>query len=196
MSRIWIGGLLCCLLGGLHPAEAARPVTGVIPQEAAQRAGLVRAWVARVELNGGRGRIAHISVQAGLVMVQTDQATLQVFDAETRRLLWTAHVGRRGSVTTAPAATDRFLASTNGGNLYLFDRASGRPLWQKKLASVPSAGPTIGHDRVYVPLISGTLTTFRLPVPNRAEPPGEQALKDSAFNYTGKGVADAPPVVT
>ncbi|HEX5443017.1 MAG TPA: PQQ-binding-like beta-propeller repeat protein, partial [Pirellulales bacterium] len=43
---------------------------------------------------------------------------------------------------------------------------------------------------------TGTLTTFRLPAPNRAETPGEQALKDSAFNYSGKGVADAPPVVT
>lgn len=196
MSRWMLGALAGWLLICSHPAGAARPVTGVISQETAQRAGLERAWVARVELNGGRSRIAQISVQSGLVMVQTNQAVVQVFDAETRRSLWTVQVGRPGSVTTAPAANDRFVATTNGGNLYLFDRASGRGLWQKKMSSVPSAGPAIGHDRVYVPLITGMLTTYRLPAPNRDETPNEQALKDSAFNYTGKGAADAPPVVT
>lgn len=196
MARLLIGGLLSFLLICPHLASAARPVTGVISQETAQRAGLERAWAARVELNGGRGRIAHISVQAGLVMVQTDQAVVQVFDAESRRTLWITQVGRPGSVTTAPAATDRFVATTNGGNLYLFERASGRGLWQKKMPTVPSAGPAFGHDRIYVPLITGMLTTFRLPARNRAETPNEQALKDSAFNYSGKGVADAPPVVT
>lgn len=196
MSRFFIAGWIALLLAHSRFAEAARPAVGVIPQQAAQRMGLERAWTARVELNAGRGRVAHISVQAGLLMVQTDQGALQVFDSETRRTLWVAHVGRPGSVTTVPAATDLFVAATSGGNLYLFDRASGRGLWQKKLASVPSAGPAIGHDRVYVPLITGVLTTFRLPNHKRDETPLEQAFKDSAFNYSGKGVAFAPPVVT
>lgn len=196
MSRFLIGCALALLLSPARQVVAARPAAGVIPQQTVQRVGLERAWAARVELNAGRGRVAHLSLQAGLLMAQTDQATLQVFDAETRRTLWVARVGRAGSVTTAPAATDQYVAATNAGNLILFDRASGRALWQKKLASVPSAGPAIGHNRVYVPLITGTLTTFRLPNSQRDETPLEQTFKDSAFNYTGKGVAFAAPVVT
>lgn len=195
MSRWMVGCLVGLSFVAARAAYAARPLAGVVSQETAQRVGLERAWAAHVELNGGRGRIAHISVQAGLLMVQTDQALVQVLDAETRRTLWTADIGRPGSVTTAPTATEQYVASTNGGHLYLFDRASGRPLWQKKMPTVPSAGPAIGHNRVYVPLVTGMISSFRLPSPNRGETPAEQAFKDSALNYTGKGVAFAPPLV-
>ncbi len=185
--------LLLCLTA---TAEAARRVTGVVSQEAAQRFGLERAWATQIELDQSRGRIAHISLEAGLVLVQTDQAAVHVLDAETRRTVWVGHVGEPGAVTVPPAANDKFVVSANGSILFLFDRATGKVLWTRKMPSVPCAGPVIGNDRIYVPQVSGMLTTYRLPNPNRQETPGEQRFKDNALNYMGKGLAGVAPIVT
>lgn len=177
--------------------QAARPLGNVVPQEMAQRYGLKRAWAAQIEVDRARGRVAHVTHTAGLVLVQTDQAALHVLDAETRRTVWVAHVGRPGAVTTPPAATDKYVVSTNGSVVYLFERASGKVLWTRKMPSVPSTGAAISKSRIYVPQVSGMVTTFRLPSPaNREETPSEQRFKDNALNYTGKGIAFGPPLVT
>ena len=181
----------------LATADAARPVVGVVPQQTAQRYGLERAWATQIEVDRSRGRVAHVSLQAGLLMVQTDQAAVHVLDAETRNTLWIGHVGKPGSVTSPPAANDKFVVSTNGGTLYLFDRPSGQVLWSRKLPSVPSTGLAISNERVYVPLVTGMLSTFRLPSDKKLdETPAEQKLKDNALNYTGKGIAYVAPIVT
>lgn len=197
MSRptagIWCGLVFICLAAS---ADAARPLGSVVPQQTAQRYGLERSWATQIELDRSRGRIAHISLQAGLLMVQTDQAALHVLDAETRHTLWVGHIGRAGAVTSAPAANDKFVVSTNGAMLYLFDRRTGRVLWSRKMISVPCAGLAISDVRVYVPLVTGMVTTYRLPSEKRDETPGEQRLKDNAENYMGKGIAYAAPIVT
>lgn len=197
MLRATIGTLLA-LTASLAPppAHAARPTDALVPQHVAQRYGLTRAWAARIELDPSRGRLAHLALESGLLLAQTDQGAVHVLDAETRRTLWVAHVGRPGKTTTAPTANKKYVAATNGSMLYLFDRDTGRKIWEKKLASVPSAGPAIGRERVYVPLGTGVLTTYRLPAPSREETPTEQAFKDYPLNYRGTGSADAPPVVT
>lgn len=176
--------------------DAARPLPSVVSQQSAQRYGLERAWATQIELDQSRGRVAYVSLQAGLLMVQTDQATVHVLDAETRKTLWVGHVGIPGAVTSAPAANDKYVVSTNGGMLYLFDRPTGKVLWSRKMVSVPSAGPAISDHRIYVPLVTGMLTTYRLPSAKRKETPAEQRFKDNAVNYTGKGIAYAAPVVT
>src|SRR5215469_939797 len=106
-----IVGLAACLAAATSfclPAGtlAARPLPSVVSQQAAQRFGLERAWATQVELDPSRGRVAHISLQAGLLMVQTDQATVHVLDAETRRTLWVGHIGQPGAVSTPPAASE------------------------------------------------------------------------------------------
>jgi outer membrane protein assembly factor BamB len=198
MSYHSIAGLAAVVsfLGMAATSLAARPVAGVVSQQIAQRYGLERAWATQVELDQARGRIAHVSLQAGLLLVQTDQATVHVLDAETRRTLWVGHVGLPGAVSSAPAANDKYVVSTNGGMLFLFDRATGKVLWSRKMVSVPSAGPAIGNNRIYVPLVTGMMTTYRLPSENREETPAEQRFKDNALNYAGKGIAYFAPIVT
>lgn len=191
-----IAGLTALLLA-TAAAQAARPLGDVVPREAARRYGLERAWATQIELDRSCGRVAHASLHAGLLLVQTDQATLHVLDAETRRAMWVAQIGRPGPVTSPPAANDKYVVSTNGSVAYLFDRASGKVLWTRKMPSVPSTGAAISNTRVYIPQVSGMITTFRLPsAKNREETPMEQRFKDNALNYTGKGIAFAPPIVT
>jgi len=197
MARSIAGLMAVALFCATNSAEAARPVGKVVPQETAQLYGLQRAWATRIELDPSRGRLVNLRLESGLLLAQTDQAAIHVLDAETRETLWIGHIGRPGSVTSAPTANEKYVASTSGGELFLFDRPTGRVLWSRKLQSVPIAGPAISNERVYVPLVSGMITTFRLPDPNRKdESPLEQKLNDNALNYRGKGVTFSPPVVT
>lgn len=197
MSRTALAVFAFSLLwGGTSAVQAQSARSGIIPGPLARQQGLERAWVAQVEIDRARGRVAHITLHDGLLVVQTDQAAVHVLDAETRRTLWVAHVGRPGRPTSPPAIGGKFVASTNGGNLYLFERDTGRALWEKHLESVPSAGPALSAERVYVPLVNGVVATYRLPSKSDDETPAEAMLKDSALNYRGKGMADASPIVT
>ena len=73
MYRAIVGRAVClaaavsfCLPAAVR---GARPLPSVVSQQAAQRWGLERAWATQVELDPSRGRIAHISLQAGLLLV-------------------------------------------------------------------------------------------------------------------------------
>lgn len=197
MSRTaWAALGLSILLGGAAPLHAQSVRGGIIPVQTARRQGLERAWAVQVEMDRARGRVAHIALHDGLLLVQSDQAAVHALDAETRRTLWIGHTGRPGYPTTRPAISDKFVAATNGADLYLFERATGRVLWKKYLDSVASAGPALGADRVYVPMVNGVVASYRLPRPMADETPLEALAKDAALNYRGQGMADAAPIVT
>jgi outer membrane protein assembly factor BamB len=193
------------VLGFAGSAPAQRLGGGIIPETLAQRHGLHRAWVAQVAVDPGKGRIDFATLKwtkgmdgtpRGVLLVQTDQATLHVLDAETRRTFWVAQVGRIKYPTTAPTCDARHVVSTNGGNLYLFDLVDGRLIWEKKLETVPSTGPVIGGERVYVPLVNGIVASYRLPQPHDDELPAERVKKDVVLRYKSTGMADAPPIFT
>ncbi|HUY35029.1 MAG TPA: PQQ-binding-like beta-propeller repeat protein [Pirellulales bacterium] len=178
------------------PASAQRLRGGIIPENVAQQHGLHRAWVIQVAVDPGVGRVDYAVLNDGLLLIQTDQATLHVLDAETRRTLWKAQVGRRRSPTSAPTCGAEHVIATNGAMLYLFDRRDGRLIWEKKLESVPSAGAVIGAGRVYVPLVSGMVVGYRLPEPPDDEHPAERETFERVLHFRGNGMADAPPIFT
>jgi outer membrane protein assembly factor BamB len=197
-SVLALAVLAAAAMFSTRSAWAQRLGREIIPQSEALRHGLTRAWVTQVEVDRSRGRIAHVSLEDGLLMVQTDQATIQVMDAETRRTLWIAHVGRPNYPVTPPAANDRFVVTNNGAHLYLFERDTGRLVWEKRLNGVPSAGVAISHNRAYVPLTSGVVMSYLLPDPKEDDllDPLEKLLKDQPLVYQGKGMAESAPIVT
>ncbi|HVC95170.1 MAG TPA: PQQ-binding-like beta-propeller repeat protein [Pirellulales bacterium] len=206
MSRIAFGLLgIWSVLATATPATAQRLQGGIIPENVAQRHGLHRNWVLQLAMDPGRGRIEYVTLKLlklkdetwqGLLLIQTDQASLHVLDAETRRTLWVAQVGQRKYPTSAPTCNSEFVVSTNGGTLFLFDRRDGRLIWERPLESVPSAGAVIGGGRVYVPLVTGMVAGYRLPQPGDDKVPAEQVKFDKVLHYRGNGVADSPPIYT
>jgi outer membrane protein assembly factor BamB len=206
MSRIAFGLLgIWSVLTVATPAKAQRLQGGIIPEAVAQRHGLHRNWVLQIAMDPGRGRIEYVTLKhvkledgtwQGLLLIQTDQASLHVLDAETRRTLWVAQVGQRKYPTSAPTCNDEFVVSTNGAMLFLFDRRDGRPIWEKQLESVPSAGAVIGGGRVYVPLVTGMVAGYRLPQAGDNKVPSEQVKIDKILHYRGNGMAESPPIYT
>ena len=135
---------------------------GIVPEPAAERHGLTRAWFTQIQMDRSRGRVAHVVLDRGTLFVQTDQAVLHAIDAETGRTLWAVEVGRKGHPSMAPAANSEFVAVVNGSYLYIVNRLNGKQLWQAAVDGAPGAGPALSEQRAYVATVSAQVLSYRL----------------------------------
>jgi hypothetical protein len=72
-------------------------------------------------------------------------------------------VGSREKPNEPPAVGKLYVAVVNGGTLYVLDRRDGGVVFRKELSSVVSAGPAMGDEWVYVPMLSGHVVAYKLP---------------------------------
>lgn len=135
---------------------------GIIPVQVAAQRGLKRAWLTQVQMDTTRARVAHVLLNNGTLFVQTDKAILHAFNAETGQTLWAEEVGDRRHPSLAPAANDNLVAVINGSRLYVLNRFYGKLLWQTQIDGAPGAGPAMSSQRVYVPITSGIVYSYRL----------------------------------
>jgi outer membrane protein assembly factor BamB len=149
----------------LAPAQRALAQAGhpdLIPESMARQHGLTRAWVARVQVDPGRGRVTEVTLHEGMLIAVTDQATVHAFDAETGRTVWIANVGRLGQPHTPVGASASYVAACYGSTLYVLSRADGRLLFTRKMQGAPSAAPAMTEDRVYVPTFAGAIESYEI----------------------------------
>ena len=154
---------LACLGLILATASAQAQVgfgNGTIPpRRALARINLDMQWHGIVPLDGAE-KLTEISIDAGLLFGQTNHANFYVFDAETGRYLWTAHLGRVTS-KAEPASVNSFAVYvTNSNQLFALDRRSGRQMWVKRLHDNSSSATNADEAVVTVGLDSGKLVTF------------------------------------
>lgn len=148
----------------------------IISETEAARHGLTRVWYTQVQVSGAHGNIGDIVLDNGTLFVQTDQAILQAIDAETGKTLWVQQVGDPHHPTLAPAANNRMVAAINGSNLFIFNRYNGKLLWKTQLPGAPGAGPSLSQQRVYVPMTSGLIVSYRM---QRMKDPSREMGKTS-----------------
>jgi outer membrane protein assembly factor BamB len=160
----------------------------LISEATAVQYGLHRAWATRVQVDGSTGRIGSVALHGKVMVVQTDQSIIQALDAETGQTLWVTSVGKSSLPTTSAALNDKYVAVANGSKLYLLGIESGEPIWEKKLEGAPSAGPAMNSTRVYIPMLSGGIESYKL------ERKG--LLDGEPTRYFGKGASEVPPVAS
>ena len=80
-------------------------------------------------------KLLEISMADNLVFAQTDHAGFHTFDAESGRLLWSAHLGRRLGDAFPASVNSRLVFVTNSNLLYALDRNTGRTVWVENLGS-------------------------------------------------------------
>ena len=151
-----VGLMLCAAT-----VQAQMPLSsGSIPTRSAlRRVGLDLHWAAVVPLAGAE-RVTSMSIDGGLLFAQTNLANFFAFDAESGRMLWSAHLDR---VTTQsfPASVNSFAVYvTNSNHLFALERRSGRQMWMVTLDSTPTSPTTATETRVVVGLQSGKLEGF------------------------------------
>ena len=70
-----------------------------------------------------------------------------------------------------PVANSRMVATANGSQVYVFNRFNGKLLFESTLEGMPIAGPALSEERVYIPLCTGLLASYRLK--ELKEPPAD-----------------------
>ncbi len=152
---------LFALLLAAGDARAQVPYgQGTIPsRRALSRVNLDIQWNGVVPLNGAE-KVTEMSVDAGILFIQTNFANFYAYDAENGRYLWAAHLGR--SATNAePASVNSFgVYVTNSNKLIALDRRTGRQMWLIELPNIPSSATVADDERVMVGTEDGKMETF------------------------------------
>lgn len=189
MSRCRLFLVPLALLGILCVARPAAAGGAMIPETTANRHGLTVAWFNQVQFDQGRSRVAHVVLHEGLLLIATERAMLHAMDAETGQTIWVQQIGRPELPTLAPSANKELVAVVNGSQLYMLLRKTGKLLWKAQLSSVPGAGPVLSAHRVYVPMLTGMVQSFRLKPPE--ETPQEATPEEAKTDGKSEDKADA-----
>ncbi len=102
-------------------------------------------------------------IPSTMMYVQSGQGTLQAIDAENGNTLWALTVGLPNHPHLPPAANDRFVATISGSQLYLLDRTTGQPIWDRPLRQTPTLGASMSSKSIFIPGLNGQVEGYRLP---------------------------------
>ena len=114
----------------------------------------------------------------------SDSGVVQAIEGETGRTRWSTRIGNPRYPTDAPGANDDFVAVINGTTLYVLDQSTGSIVWQRQTRGAPGAGPAVSDERVFVPMVGGTIEAYV--VDDGRQPP---------WVYKARGRSVVQPVV-
>jgi outer membrane protein assembly factor BamB len=84
-------------------------------------------------------------------------------DAETGKTMWAATVGDPRWPMLPPAANEDYVATVNGSSLYLLNRTTGEPIWDRPLGMNPTSALAMSSSFVFIPGANGQIEGYRLP---------------------------------
>ena len=120
------------------------------------------------------------------LFVSTSTGLLQSINAETGKSNWTVSVGSSRRPTSLPAANDWYVAVINGSQLFVVDRNTGEPLFDRELQTSPMVGSNrsnigpaitnfgfqaieeeqVSEDWIFVPCTRGRLEAYSIGNPD------------------------------
>jgi outer membrane protein assembly factor BamB len=144
-------------------AQAQIPISrDMVPTRTAMaRLGLERHWMVLVPVSGTE-RLLSISLAENLLFTQSSMANFSAYDAESGRLLWTAHLGSQTATARPASLNSRLVFVTNANNLFAIDRRSGIIIWEVNLGILPTSPTACDEHQVMVGLSNGKLASFAL----------------------------------
>jgi outer membrane protein assembly factor BamB len=144
-------------------ARAQMPISrDLVPTRSTlARLGLEQNWMTLVPIVGAE-RLLSISLAGNMLFAQTNMANFTAYDAESGRLLWTVHLGRRSGSAQPASVNSRLVFVTNSNELFALDRQTGRVVWVVNLGILPTSDTACDEQQVMVGLTSGKLTSYLL----------------------------------
>ena len=183
--RAFLGSLALGASGLSSFSWALPPSLGLLSQADAGRHGMRRQWVSHVNLDRSRDRLANLLLEGPTLFAQTKRGLLHAFDAETGGTQWAVQIGHRDHPSTAPAASEKYVAVVNGSTCYLLDRVNGHLVWERRLKHIPSGSIAVGSNWIYSPSVNGQLEVLGF------EDPAKNNWNGSSF-----GQIDIAPLVS
>jgi outer membrane protein assembly factor BamB len=164
MSRrfaLVLAPLLLGMAGSPARAQSSHPQDVIPKRTSLARLGLERQWLAVVPVAGSE-RVLRISRSADLFFVQTNDAMLHVYDAETGRHFWSAQLGEQAPYARTVSSNSFAVFATSSNILQALDRGTGRPVWKVDLKTIPSSGTACTEDNLIVGLNTGMINCYKL----------------------------------
>lgn len=149
--------IMCAIASSSAFAQGVAP-SRLIPEKAANAAGLTRAWYAQATLDRNIEEVSSATMQDGLLLVTTTDGYLQAFDAETGNTLWVVNVG--DEYLLPPAANSEVVAAVCGTTLTIYERSSGKVLDRSELPGQPSSGPALSDRNCFIPVFSRKILSY------------------------------------
>ena len=161
------------------PAVAQTPPTDVTGQNIFSIPDLKTQWEAQAVLNQREDRIAFMTSDEDVVVVQSQTGLVTVLNAENGRQYWSTLVGRRGDVSM-PATTDSELVTImTGPVVHAFEKFTGKKLFSYRLPHNPASTPVLVRREIswggvprmarffYVPTLDGSVVAFDIDLLSR-----------------------------
>jgi outer membrane protein assembly factor BamB len=153
--------IVTLMAGGSARAQSPFPRDLVPKRASLDRLGLERQWFAVVPLMQTE-RLLKISIGGDRLFAQTSYAMLHTFDAESGRLLWSAHLGEQTGFAQGVASNSFAVFVTNADRFYCLDKGTGRIIWSTALGKIPSSSPAADEQRAMVGFKSGMIYAYEL----------------------------------
>jgi outer membrane protein assembly factor BamB len=157
----------------------------IISNELAGRYGLRRAWLTQARLDPAVDHVVDLRLDGNGLFLLSKRGLMQMLDAETGATGWVVQFGNPLHPSMGPGVGEQYVAMTNGSNLFVVQRSTGKLVFQKSLQHIPSAAPAVLGTNVYVPLFNGMLSTYDLNRPHSAP-----------WYYRSAGTLNVPPLAT
>ncbi len=158
--------------GEAAPAVAQTPPVNISGQNIFSVPSLKKQWDAQAVLNQREDKIAFMTSDEDVVIVQSISGLVTVMNAENGRQYWSTLVGRRGD-TSLPATTDSELVTImTGPVVHAFEKFTGKKLFSYRLPHNPASAPVIVRREIsyggvprmarffYVPTLDGSVVAF------------------------------------
>ncbi|WDI44248.1 outer membrane protein assembly factor BamB family protein [Bremerella sp. P1] len=117
-------------------------------------------YVARLDDSKGKPVVNRLEIPEITFLAQSDAGMLMSVNGRTGRTEWSKVYGRRGYPQPTPNANDDFVFTINDFALNCIYRNNGELVWTRKLEGVPIAGPVVGEEFVYIPMLDGTVVAY------------------------------------
>lgn len=156
--------LLSAVVGLLlaAPGFAQRGTVSFPTRRLLEPHGLERAWWNQATLNPARDRVRHLVADEDVVIVQSRNGVVTVFDAHDGKKLWAARPGRADAASFPALTNGELVVLVIGTEVYALRKFSGATAWEFTLPAVPSTGPEMDANHVYVGTGDGSMFAFDL----------------------------------
>lgn len=147
------------------PAQSSVSVAPELPSSRTlSRFGLERAWWSQATLNPKRDKVKYLVLDEENIYLQSTGGTVTAFEADSGKRLWAVQLGNRDEPIYPGVSNEKYFLAVNGMALYCIERFSGKVLWELKLPTMPSVGPSVDDQHIYVGSLDGSIYSFELKI--------------------------------
>lgn len=157
-------GAMCLMDSASAPAQSSSTsVSSELPtSRLLSRLGLERAWWSQATVNPKRDKVKYMVLDEENVYLQGTGGTVTAFDAESGKRLWSVQLGNRDDPIYPGVSNEKHFLAVNGMALYCIERFSGKVLWELALPAMPSVGPSVDDQHIYIGALDGSIYSFEL----------------------------------